>query len=401
MERTYLQQQLDARQSAWHQAKALLDAAGAEKRDLTGEEQQTYDRIMGDIDSRAAHIESLQKAEQRAAEIEASMVSAPEVRTEVRPVAVDDDASILRAMALGERRSHTFEHRALSVAGSTTGSKLVPVDFYAHIIANLKYTGPWGNENVYTTLNTSSGETIKVPTETARPTGSAVAEAATFAVSDPTYSELALGAFKYGTLVVASRELITDSGIDLVAFLGRQIGVALGTAVNSALAIGTGTVVPNGIVNGAGSGITGGTGVSGAFTADNLIDLMHSVDTLYASAPNVAWQMQRASLGSVRKLKDTAGYYLFAPAPTVGTPDQLLGKRIIENPYVTAVATSAKSVIFGDMDQFYVRQVGGIEVVRSDEAYFTSDQVAFRATIRIDSGLGNSSAVRYFSGGTA
>jgi HK97 family phage major capsid protein len=82
----------------------------------------------------------------------------------------------------------------------------------------------------------------------------------------------------------------------------------------------------------------------------------------------------------------------------VGSPDTLLGYRIAENPYVAAIGTSAKSVLFGDMSSYHVRQVGGIEVVRSDEAYFTSDQVAFRALIRIDGALGQSGAVKYFQG---
>lgn len=395
----YLKQQIDGRQSAWHAAKALLDAAAAEHRDLTAEEEQSYTRMMADIDVRSDRISDLMKAEQRAADIEAAMVTAPEVRAEVRaPEAPMTDGEILRKMALGEIRSHTFDTRALS---KTSEAEVIPQGFIGNVIENLLYTGPWPTKGGYTVLNTSSGETIKVPTETGRPTGTATAEAGTFGASDPTFSEISLGAFKYGTLVVASREIVTDAGFDLEAFLGRQLGVSLGTAVNSALAVGTGTVQPNGIVNGAGSAVTGGTGVSGVPTADNLIDLVHAVDTLYASRPTAAFQMARSTLGAVRKLKDTAGYYLFQPAAQVGTPDSLYGYALIENPYVAATGTNAKSVIFGDMSQFWVRQVNGIEVVRSDEAYFTTDQIAWRASIRIDSALGNSSAVKYFKGGTA
>lgn len=397
----YLKQQIEARQSAWHAAKALLDAAAAEKRELSGEEEQSYARIMADMDVRADRIKDLQAAEQRAAEIDAAVESAPELRAEVRPFETPmTDADILRKMVSGEIRKHEFT-RALSVAGSTTGSKLVPQGFYDQIIENLQYTGPWPLKGGYTTLNTEMGNTIKIPTETARPTGTATAEAATFAVSDPTYSELSLSSFKFGTLVVASSELLADSGINLEQFLAKQIGVALGTAVNSVLATGTGTVQPNGIVNGAGSAVTGGTPAASGPTFDNLIDLVHTVDSLYASRPSTAFQMRRASIGLVRKLKDTAGNYIYTPASGLGSPDTLLGYALIENPYVAAAAVGAKSVIFGAMDYFYVRQVGGIEIVRSDEAYFTSDQVAWRATVRIDSGLGNSSAVQYYKGGTA
>ena len=56
---SYLAQQIEARQSAWHAAKALLDAAAADKRDLTAEEEQSYSRIMADIDARSQRIADL------------------------------------------------------------------------------------------------------------------------------------------------------------------------------------------------------------------------------------------------------------------------------------------------------------------------------------------------------
>ena len=391
----YLKQQIEARQQAWHAAKTLLDAAAAENRDLTGEEEQSYQRMMADIDERSQKIADLQAAEARAAAIDAAVASAPEVRAEVRVSAPETDSDIIRQLAMGERRSFTFERRALNTSDD---SAIVPQSFYDVIQENLLYTGPFPDSNLFTVLNTASGEDIKVPVEATRPVGSAVAEGATIGTSEGTFSNVTLRAHKYGTLVLVSRELIEDSGIDLVPFLGRQLGVALGTAINSALTLGTGTTVPAGIAASAGSGVTGGTAVSGAFTADNLIDLAHSIDTAYAMRPNVAWMMSRGTLGAVRKLKDNQGAYLYSPAATVGSPDTLLGYRIAENPYVASVATSAKSVLFGDMSSYHVRQVGGIDVMRSDEAYFTSDQVAFRALIRIDGALGQSGAVKYFQG---
>jgi len=111
--------------------------------------------------------------------------------------------------------------------------------------------------------------------------------------------------------------------------------------------------------------------------------------------------MRRATLGGVRKLKDTAGNYLWSPAATVGAVDTILGDPVLENPYVAAAATSAKSVLYGDMSSFHVRVQGGIEVTRSDEVYFTTDEVGFRARILVDGALGQAEAVKYFAGGTA
>jgi hypothetical protein len=58
----YLKRQVEARQQAWHAAKALLDSAAAEGRDLTAEEQEQYDRMNADIDQRSQRIEDLQAA---------------------------------------------------------------------------------------------------------------------------------------------------------------------------------------------------------------------------------------------------------------------------------------------------------------------------------------------------
>jgi HK97 family phage major capsid protein len=181
------------------------------------------------------------------------------------------------------------------------------------------------------------------------------------------------------------------------------LGVALGTAVNNALTLGTGVTQPTGIVTTLGTvaGVNG-TATGGAFVADDLISLMHAVNSVYANRPTAAFMMNRSTLGAVRRLKGAEGY-LFQPAATVGSPNTLLGYPIVENPDIANVGTTAKSVIFGDMSQYLVRVVNGLEVTRSDEAYFSSDQIAWKATIRVD---GNGAAdvnggLKYFAGGTA
>jgi HK97 family phage major capsid protein len=354
------------------------------------------------MDARQDHINQVRAAEQRDASVAAAMAHAPEVRTEAAPVERRSDNDILRAMARGEIRSHTFERRALDTSTSTKGPETVPQDFLSVVQAKLLTTGPMLDGSVINLLNTNSGNDIKVPVEQTRPVGTAVNEGATFAVSDPTFANITLRAHKIGTLVVASRELVEDTGIDLQAFLGAQIGVALGTATNSVLTNGGGTTQANGIVTAAGSGVTGAGGgtPNGIFSADNLIALMHSVDSLYAAQPKAGWMMSRATMGAVRSLKGAEGY-LFQTYAAEGMVGSLLGYPVAENPYVPAIGTAAKSVLFGDLGAYLTRVVGGIEIVRSDEAYFLSDQIAWRASIRVDGDLGGgrTDAVKYFAGG--
>ncbi|HEY7823482.1 MAG TPA: phage major capsid protein [Acidimicrobiia bacterium] len=386
--RDYINRQVEERARAWGEAKSLLDHAASEGRDLTAAEQEQYDRINADLDERTAVIERLERDLEREAR-------AAEIRVPESPKPSTDE-DMLRALVRGEIRSATFEKRQMTTSGN---AGLVPEGFYSVMQEQMRFTGPWSNEEVgYTILNTASGEDIKVPTQSGFSSATATAEAAAFAVSNPTTSSLTLRSHKFGTLLTVSRELLEDSGIDIVSFLGRQAGNAIGQIVNEKLAVGTGTVEPNGIVNASTLGKTGGTAVGGAFTADDLIDLVHSVDSAYASN-RAGFQMRRSTLAALRSLKDGEGRFIYDP--TQGTQALVLGYPVFENPHVAAIGTGAKSVIFGSMPYYHVRQVGGVEIARSDDAYFVNDLVAFRVSIRLDGNLSQTAAVKHFIGNAA
>ena len=393
----YLDRQVELRNSAWAEAKSLLDHAATESRNLSGEEQAQYDRIVGDIDR---YDESIQRfradaeREQRASEARIDVPVAPQQAT------VESDNDVLRSLLTGERRGYTFERRNTATPMSTTAdAEIVPQGFYDQIQEILRYTGPAFQPGLYTILNTASGNDIKVPRQTAFSAATATAEGAQFAVSNPTGESFTLKALKVGVLLKTSREIIEDSGIDLVSYIARQAGESVGYKVNEFLATGTGSTQPNGIFVASGSGVTGGTAVSGAFTADNLIDLLHSVDSAVAARPATALQMNRATLGAVRKLKDGDNRYLFEYG-AAGEP-RILGERIVENPFAPAIGTAAKSVIYGDMSSYHVRQVGGIEVARSDDFAFDTDEVVWRVAMRVWGDLGQAANVKHFIGNAA
>ena len=379
----YINRQVEERARAWNEAKALLDHAAAEGRDLSATEQEQYDRINADLDERTAVIERLQKdadREARAAEIRVPDAPKP-----------SDDAAILRSLGTGEMRGYTFEKRQMTTANN---GGIVPQGFYAVLQEQLRYTGPWLNENVgFTVITTGSGEDIKVPIQSTFSAATATAEAAAFAVSNPTTASKTLRAHKYGTLVTVSSEILSDAGVDLVGFIARQAGNALGNIVNQRLAIGTGTAEPEGLFLAAG---TGKKGTATAFSADDLIDLVHSVDSQYAQRPSAGFMMSRATLSTLRKLRDGAGQFIYDP--TQGTQALLLGYPVFENPHAPAIGSGLRPVAFGDMSYYHVRQVGGVEVARSDDAFFVNDLAAFRISIRVDGLLSQADAVKVFEG---
>lgn len=393
----YIRQQGEARAKAWEEAKALLDSASAEKRDLSAEENQTYDRIMADLDARSLVIETMNaqaQRENRAAEAMKGFES--QSRPEVSVPSIDE-SELIRSLARGEIRTHHFEKR--DVLKSSTGSP-VPTSFYDQVLLLARTIGPMLETS--TILNTAGGENLNIPSLSAYSVGTATTEAAAIGESDPTFNSVkTLGAFKFGFLTQISREMAEDAGVDILGFLAQQTGNAMGFAINGALTTGTGTTQPTGIVTASAAGVTGSTAVSGAFTADNLIDLVYSVDTAGRTLPGVGFQMNAKSIGAVRKLKDTAGNYVFSPALSGDKPDLVLGYEVYENPAMADPAVSAKSVIFGHLPSYYVRQVGGIKLDRSDDYAFQNDLITFRSTARIDGNLIQTSHVKHFVGGAS
>ena len=390
----YLKRQNELRLNAWEEAKHLLDAAAAESRDLTAEETVIYDRISEDMDKRAQVIEQITKDEERAQRLD---VAAASVRTDEVAPADDDDAEAIRKLARGEVRSIEFEKR--DVLKTNTGAP-VPTSFYNEIILKARMVGPM--LSLPTVITTAGGENLQIPRVNTYSAATIAAEAGAIGESDPAFSAfITMGAWKYSFLTQVSREMIEDSGVDILGFLADQVGQGIGYNVNTALTTGTGTTQPNGIVTASTLGVTGGTGTTGAFTADNLIDLAYSVDGAARMLPGAGYMMNGKSIGAVRKLKDTAGNYVFSPSLAVGVPDTLLGFPLNENPAMSDAGTAVKSVIFGHLPSYYVRQVGGIRVDSSTDFAFSTDLVTLRCILRVDGQLPQATHINHFIGGAS
>ncbi|MFD5572263.1 phage major capsid protein [Streptomyces cadmiisoli] len=401
---SYIKALKERRANIWEQAKELLDTAEGEKRDLTAEEEAKYQAFNADLDRIDQRAKDLAEAEQRAQDAEAAFAGLLAKPQEPAARKGAEENSELRRWARGEIRDFSVakpdgvSFRDLTKGTATAGGNTVPTTFYGQLMAHLievsgvMQAGP-------TVLNTASGETIEIPVTTAHSSAALTAEANPIGESDPAFAKRTLGAYKYGVLLQASSELLTDTGVDLEGYLAMQAGRALGNAFGVHAITGDGSSKPTGVITSASAGVTGGTGVAGAFTADNLIDLYYSVIAPYRNSTSCGWLMRDATLGAARKLKDGQGQYLWQPSIQVGAPDTLLGKPVNTDPNVAAVAVTAKSVAFGDFSQYFVRLAGGVRFERSDDYAFNSDLVTFRAIIRADGLLiDQTGAVKVFTG---
>lgn len=405
----YIKRLRENRASTWEQTKALLDGAASEDRELTAEERETYDKLNKDLDDTAEVVRKLEEDEQRAKDTEEAfsrLLERPAAQGQQTPQE-RSEADEVRAFVMGEKRSieiapNPAEVRANTVGSPTGGGNTVPTSFYGQLVEHMievsaiLSAGP-------TVLSTSSGETIEVPTTTAHSTASITPEGSAIGESHPTFAKRTLGAYKYGVLLQASYELLTDTGVNLLGYLAMQAGRALGNKFGEDLVTGNASGKPSGILHTTSAGKTGADAVGGKFTAEDLIDLFYSVIGPYRNSASASWIMNDSALANARKLREngSTGAFLWQPALTQGAPDLILGKAVHTDPYMPDVAAEAESVLFGDISSYFVRLAGGVRFERSDDYAFNTDLVTFRALIRGDGvQVDQTGATKSFVGGS-
>jgi len=386
----FVKAQQEVRANLTEQIREVIEGAEAEGRGLDSAELEKIDRIEVDIRRADEAISVATRNEERKAEAaEASRGFVPAEAREERTA-----GDILRGIAQGEVRGHEFEQRATLVPSANT----VPKSFYDMVFDVARLVGPMLETS--DVINTSTGEDLTIPTLTAYSAATLKGAGTALDESEPTYSSITLGAYKYGLLIPVAAELVSDAGFNIESHLAEQAGNGIGTAVNAALTTGDGSSKPNGIVTASSEGVVGGTGVTGAFTADELIDLAYSgVDGLVRRLPGTGYMASGQAIGAMRKLKDTAGNYLYQVG--VGQPDTFAGFDVIENPNIAAPAIDAKSVLFGHFPSYKVRMAGGLQVASSADYAFNTDTVTYRFTMRVDGDLTHASHVRHFVGGAS
>ncbi len=381
----FIKAQADIRNNLVSAMREVIDIAEAEKRGLSAEELQKIDRIEADIASADTSIATAQKVAQRSAEAaEAAAAFTPTVE------ASSLDADTLRSIARGELRGTEFARRAALVPSANT----VGQSFYDQVFQIATLVGPMLQTSEV--FNTSSGENLVIPTTTAISTSAATAAGSALGESNPTFSSITLGATKFGALVSVANELIADAGFDITAYIAQQLGTSLGIAMNTELTTGTA-----GLATSAGSVVTGGTGVAGAPTYENIVDLVYGIADGARVLPGLGFQASKTGLAALRKIKDGSGRYIWTESAVAGQPAQLLGYSVYENPAVAAVATAAKSILFGHLPSYKVRVAGGIQVAQSSDYAFNTDVTTFRGVVRVGGGLTHATHVGYFKGGAS
>ena len=378
------------------QARSILDRADEEKRSLTAEEREQYDRHDAEISRIDGEIDNEIKDQERRERLDAWQ--ARNEQAEARKVPEDQpsgdfqpEESELRGTASKEyadawwkamRHSRGVlepnERRALQVGTDSEGGYLTPDEFWnAELVQALEEANIM--RQLGNVIQTSSG-TMEIPVVSSHGAAAWTAEEAAFTEGDEAFSVVSLSAYKAGTIIKVSEELLQDSAFNLSSYLASELGRRIGALEEAAFVNGDGSSKPTGVTDGSTAGVT--AAAAAAITADELIDLFHSLGRQYRN--NASFLMADATLKAVRKLKDGDNQYLWQPGLQSGEPGQILGRPVHTSESCEAMATSNKAVLFGDFSYYWIADRESVVLKRLDELYAANGQVAFRAHRRVD-----------------
>ena len=212
-----------------------------------------------------------------------------------------------------------------------------------------------------------------------------------------TFTRETFAAHVINTLVKVSVEWANDEFGLLNTELPIMLGERLGRGLNAAFTTGDGSGKPTGFAANTTQGAVSASQT--AFTASNLVDLIHSVDVAYRNAPSAAFMMNDTILSAVRKLNlDNSNTTLFQPSLRDGIPDRLLGYNFfINNDLPSTQATAAKIVYFGDWSKYIIRQVSNNVLVPLRERFMDEMELGFLLYARYDGKLLQAAAIKHLA----
>lgn len=424
----------EQRMRAWESGKEILDRALERGETMTLEESAQYNKINDDITRLDNTRDALSSSHRAEEEFHRSNDEFLRVST---PIEREDrskrDAQMEADIRSFFRREHhtqgvgalevdmtvparTYDHARHGVpiaelrvlqtdAGVSGGSLTVPTTVATSIYAYMTASVAMRRIGA-TILTTDGGNAMNFPRVATHGIGTQVASQTTaLAGTDPVLGQMTLNAYDFGQLVGISNDMLEDSGVDVLSFVTRQIGRAIGQVTAAAYVTGSGSSAPNGIQNaisGSGTIVSGGSafGLPAGKELEKLIDLQYSIADSYRQN-GAAWLMRDLTGAAIRKIRDgaggTAGQFVWQPSPTVGAiggqPDTFLGNPVYFDPNVASMASGAKIVYFGDWSAYYIRDTRNFRLERSDDLYFNLNQVAFRGILRTDGDLIDTNAI--------
>lgn len=310
-----------------------------------------------------------------------------------------EEAVAFIRLATAGQLDYPQKSRDMEIVGKTMittsnvlGGAFVPEDYAAQLISLREQ---YGTAVKLARQVPMQRDTLTMPRRTGGYTVYAVGEAASITASDAATDNVQLTAKKLGAMARVSRELFTDSAINVADFVADELAYAFAEKLDDCFLNGDGTstyFTYEGIRPKI-KGLSGTIGnIAGLFVAtDNLFSELDPADfegtvallPSYVSSPY--WLCHQRFFANVMVRLAMAQGGSTAMELGGGLQRTFLGYPVkISQKMPRADGNSQVSCLFGDIAQgSMVGEVRGMEIAQTDQRYFDTDEIAIRALVRV------------------
>lgn len=282
------------------------------------------------------------------------------------------------------------EFKALSVSIDTAGGYLAPIELVREIIKGETEISP---VRALARVRTTAMKAVSIPKRKGQFAAQWVSEQGTKAETPGlSYGLEEIPTSEIYALVDISNQMLEDSAFNMESEISMEASEQFALAEGTAFVTGNGVGKPQGFLVNAEVGSTV-SGAAATITADGLLTLKHAIKTAYTR--NANFVMNRTTLGSVRKLKDNTGQYLWMPGIANGKPNTIDGDPYVEMPDMPGEGAGLKPVAYGDFRRAYtwVDRIT-MEMLRDPYTQATGGNVRFIIRKRVGGQVTLAEAIR-------
>ena len=376
------------RNTLWEQTKNFLEEHRGDNGLVEASAVEQYNKMAADVQALGAEIERLEQ--QAAFDAQLSQPTTHPVTNKpmsrkaenVAPTATDEYAGAFWNMIRNQGDQFAVRN-ALSVGEDTEGGYTVPDEFERKLIQALEENNIF--RQLATVIRTNSG-TRKIPIANDTMEAQWIDEGEEIPETNTKFGQTTLSAYKLGTMIKISNELLHDSAFDLASYIAARFGVCMGNAEERAFFTGDGDKKPLGILADVGGAELGVTAQGeDLVTFDEIFDLYYSLKSPYRRSAQFV--CNETLLLQLMKLKDKNDNYIWKPSLDVAKPDTILGRPIRTSSFMPGIAKGEKVLLFGDLKNYWVADRQNRTFRRLNELYARTDQVGFLTTQRVDGRL--------------
>lgn len=377
----------EKRAKSWEAAKAFLDTKRGNDGLLSAEDTAAYEKMETDVVNLGKEIERLER--QAAINAELSRPTSTPITNqpngnpdgEEKKGRASDKYRRTFWNAMRQKNYYDVEN-ALQIGTDSEGGYLVPDEFERTLVEALEEENFF--RTIATVIQTSSGDR-KIPVVASKGEAAWIDEEGAFTESDDTFGQVSIGAYKVGTMIKVSDELLNDNAFNLEAYISKEFGRRIGSKEEEAFFIGDGTGKPTGIFNASGGAADGITTAAAAISFEDVMDLFYSIKSPYRK--KAMWVLNDTTVKALRKLKDNNGNYIWQPSVQAGQPDMILNRPYHTSAFVPEIAAGKKVMAFGDFSYYWIADRQGRSFKRLNELFAATGQIGFLTSQRVDGKL--------------